>query len=198
MKVSLVKPLQIKKSTFRLIFASAVFLYVLLLILHFVGIEFESVKVAHNFSLIYIRIPLFLSVLLAFYVKRGALKILTYSILAFVLLISIIIFFFWMITYYDIEETGVDLAREKIHAIHLANKDLVVYRTNCGATCSFGLEVNEERTLISGIKYSKNILSFYPGYDIEFEINSDSVKIKSLEGVEQTDEANISRIIKVD
>ena len=40
--------------------------------------------------------------------------------------------------------------------------DLVVYRTNCGAPCSFGLVLRQERRILPGVRIARRLANWYP------------------------------------
>ena len=51
----------------------------------------------------------------------------------------------------DVLARGVNYAFEPIRALALGPSRVRVYRTNCGATCDFGVVVRQERRLVSGV-----------------------------------------------
>jgi len=40
--------------------------------------------------------------------------------------------------------------------------DLVLYRTNCGATCSFGLVLRQQRRIVPGLRIARRLADWYP------------------------------------
>ena len=40
--------------------------------------------------------------------------------------------------------------------------DLVLYRTNCGAPCSFGLVLRQERRIVPGLRIARRLAGWYP------------------------------------
>ena len=69
--------------------------------------------------------------------------------------------------------------RTELSSITLENKNIVVYQNNCGATCSFGIDVAIEKPYLFGIFKTQNFIHrYYPGEDLVLEKNGlNSVKI---------------------
>jgi hypothetical protein len=44
------------------------------------------------------------------------------------------------------------------------SSDLVLYRTNCGATCSYGLVLRQERRIVPGLRIARRLADWYPAY----------------------------------
>lgn len=78
--------------------------------------------------------------------------------------------------------------RTELSSISLENKNIVVYQNNCGATCSFGIDVAIEKPYLFGIFKTQNFIhNYYPGEDLVLEKNgSNSVKITHL-NIDRTD-----------
>ena len=72
--------------------------------------------------------------------------------------------------------------RTELSFITLENKNIVVYQNNCGATCSFGIDVAIEKPYLFGIFKTQNFIhNYYPGEDLVLEkIGLNSVKITRL------------------
>lgn len=72
--------------------------------------------------------------------------------------------------------------RTELSSIALENKNIVVYQNNCGATCSFGIDVAIEKPYLFGIFKTQNFIhNYYPGEDLVLEkIGLNSVKITRL------------------
>jgi hypothetical protein len=59
---------------------------------------------------------------------------------------------------------SVDHSFEPIASSQFASSRVVLYRTNCGATCAFGLEARQERAVIPGFLNVVRVLGkWYPG-----------------------------------
>ena len=78
--------------------------------------------------------------------------------------------------------------RTELSSITLENKNIVVYQNNCGATCSFGIDVAIEKPYVFGIFKTQNFIQrYYPAEDLVLEKNGlNSVKITRLL-IDQTD-----------
>ena len=64
--------------------------------------------------------------------------------------------------YVDFDSILVD-GRETLHVIPLsASHNATLYRTNCGAPCSFGLLLIEERRVVPGVKQVRRLGDWYP------------------------------------
>jgi MFS family permease len=53
-----------------------------------------------------------------------------------------------------------------------------LYRTNCGATCAFGLELRKERNIPFGLKIVRPVWSFYGAEDGELSISESEIEIR--------------------
>jgi hypothetical protein len=58
--------------------------------------------------------------------------------------------------------SGVDLSFEPIARYERVSPPLIVYRTNCGATCSYGIVVRAERRLLPGLLFVRNVFTDSP------------------------------------
>ena len=74
-------------------------------------------------------------------------------------------------------------ANQELQRIHLNGSDLVVYRTNCGATCSYGLLIRNEKTFFFGQLQNIDIVESYDkAYDIAFEkVDDDRIRVSKVE-----------------
>lgn len=68
-----------------------------------------------------------------------------------------------------LSEGGVDAGFEPLGAVPVEQGRVSVYRTNCGATCSFGVAVRHERRLLPGVLLVRRLEGFYPAYQADFE-----------------------------
>lgn len=71
------------------------------------------------------------------------------------------------LTLYDVAKNGEDYSFKQVHTVELPHSRVRVYRTNGGATTSFGIVVRQERPLIPGLVVTKNVYAAYPAYDAE-------------------------------
>ena len=69
--------------------------------------------------------------------------------------------------------SGRNTAFEPIHLIRTSRGDVRAYRTNGGATTSFGIVVRQERVLFPGLKVVRDIYHAYPAYDVPIEMLPD-------------------------
>ncbi|MDI3501057.1 MAG: hypothetical protein PWP22_828 [Thermoanaerobacter sp.] len=77
-------------------------------------------------------------------------------------------------------------AFKPIHDVKFTSYSVVAYRTNGGATTSYGIVVIQEKEIIKGILLVKNLYSKYPMYDVEMnkigdnqiEINGEKIYLK--------------------
>jgi hypothetical protein len=72
-----------------------------------------------------------------------------------------LVFFFASSDYATIKKEGVDYSFEKIDSLRVNDKNYVLYRTNGGATTSYGLVLRSEQEFIPGINVVKVIYSKY-------------------------------------
>ena len=72
---------------------------------------------------------------------------------------------------FDLLSHASDLARgqngafDPIRRLDLGASRLVLYRTNCGATCAWGLVLRQERALAPGISIVREVGSWHRAYD---------------------------------
>ena len=97
------------------------------------------------------------------------------------LLFSLFIGFhiYWLAT----DWYGKDLSNEEIHRTKMTNfVDVVVYRTNGGATTDYGVNIYKEIGLGLGLKKTNSAGGVYHAYDIEVErVDDNSTRIKHIE-----------------
>jgi hypothetical protein len=100
---------------------------------------------------------------------------------ALAVLVALPVLFFSLIiaTYiFDIVRSGVDSSFEPIAELGSPPISYNLYRTNGGATTSFGIVLRKEWALLPGFKVVTNVHSFYPAYDAAFErINTHRVRV---------------------
>jgi hypothetical protein len=86
---------------------------------------------------------------------------------ALVLLLPFLLFtgFFSFFVWHDLVHVrgGVDASLEPLQAVAAAGGSrIVAYRTNCGATCAFGVTVRQERPLGGGLLLVRRLAGWYP------------------------------------
>lgn len=80
-------------------------------------------------------------------------------------------------------------AFEPIKSINLDHSDIVAYRTNGGATTSFGIQVRQEKDIFPGIKLVKTVYSQYRKDNVDMiKTGENSFKI---EGNQKTVKRNV-------
>ena len=61
-----------------------------------------------------------------------------------------------------VQHRGRDLSFEPVYAAPVTGGRLAIYRTDCGAPCSYGIAVRHERPLMSGVLLVRQLPGFYP------------------------------------
>lgn len=108
-----------------------------------------------------------------------------YSIIALVILIPLFLPYMALVVL-----TSSDGYLTQLQSIPFDDLDVVVYQTNCGAACSYGLWIRtEKKYFFNTLQTLNTIRSFGKAYDIELEKVSDSeVKVTDLKFYEERDE----------
>jgi hypothetical protein len=124
-------------------------------------IVFENPKIKH-----FIFIIAYISLLLLFYYSFLLPKLFLKIISGFVIgTFSLFGFFFLLFSFFEMhsisEWKGKDLSFECINEINHHNSKIKVYRTNGGATTSFGIVVREEKEILPGIFYANKLFNKY-------------------------------------
>lgn len=70
-----------------------------------------------------------------------------------------IVIFFAQLQYVDIKSSGIDKSFEVIDKLNVNSNNYVLYRTNGGATTSFGLALRLEKQFMTGLNVVKEIYS---------------------------------------
>ncbi len=65
---------------------------------------------------------------------------------------------------------GQDRSFELVERVPLDHSHLSVYRTNGGATTSFGIVVRQEMPLLRGLRLVKNVYRAYPAHDVAIAV----------------------------
>jgi hypothetical protein len=66
-------------------------------------------------------------------------------------------------------ENGTDRSFESLGAVPVEGGRVGVYRTDCGATCDYGVAVRQERPLLPGVLLVRRLQGFYPAYQATFQ-----------------------------
>lgn len=161
------------------IFMSIIFLASILNFL-FPLIRFQNQLSNLIFIVIIFLIP-FLLTMYGFLLKNILVKIISIIVGS---LISIIALIFILITLINIESTieaGYNPAFEKIEIYETEKYEVNTYRTNGGATTSYGIVIRQEKKIVPGIILVRDIYKEYPRYDIEYEVDNNILIIESKE-----------------
>jgi hypothetical protein len=76
----------------------------------------------------------------------------------------------------DVITRDVDYSFEPVQSIEIEGKHYQVYRTNGGATTSFGIVVREQTKLLPGLFYEKEVYAEYPATRIvDYEIKNNKI-----------------------
>jgi hypothetical protein len=70
----------------------------------------------------------------------------------------------------DTARFGYDPAFEPIARYALESRGLTVYRTNCGAPCSYGIVVRVERPLLPGLLVVRDVYREYPADTVQLRV----------------------------
>ncbi len=125
------------------------------------GVELESWKAQNRAVLAFWLVPFGLWVL-AVKIRPSRWRTICLNVVAILSLISILpAGCSWLDVRHEHEGT-VNFSFEPLHRQVFGGGDIVLYRTNCGATCSFGLVLRQERLLVSGLKLTRVIGRWYP------------------------------------
>lgn len=143
-------------------------------------IRFQNQLSNLRFIVIILSMP-FLLTIYGFFLENFFVKIISIIIEG---LISIIAFVFVLIISINIGSTieaGYNPGFEKIKNYQAEKYEVNTYRSNGGATTSYGIVIRQEKKIIPGIILVRNIYNEYPRYDIEYEINNNVLIIESKE-----------------
>jgi hypothetical protein len=98
-------------------------------------------------------------------------------ILSPIALVSSLLFLGWLflVTLWipDVLLHDVDYSFERLRTVTVGDRHLTVYRTNGGATTSFGIVVREEKSITPGISWVKRVYEAYPADDVLIELKKD-------------------------
>lgn len=81
----------------------------------------------------------------------------------------------------EIEDTvahGVDRAFTPIATVPMNGYRVRIFRTDCGATCAYGIVLRQERQLLPGIYLVRQLEGFYPAEDATYRVlGRDSLQV---------------------
>src|SRR2546428_4041142 len=100
----------------------------------------------------------------------GWLRITGLSILALPLLFTLLFGPFVLLHLLSVRaDGGKDASFELLAAAPVEGGRVAFYRTNCGATCSFGIAVRQERRLLWRVVLVRDLGGFYPAHGARYE-----------------------------
>jgi len=144
------------------------------------AIRTSSALLNHVFMLLIFLLPSALSVLSFFVTKRIIFRFLLAFALIPLALSSFLIGAISLFPLIDIMTKGYDPSFEHLRSTQLTCSQVSIYRTNGGATTSFGIIARQEKRLIPGLLLVRNIYSVYPGDDAKIiKLDNDTIKIIS-------------------
>lgn len=162
------------------------FWWVLLLLLLTVVIQFtpseyqfttQSELVNRLFAIIQCALLPILLLIAAFKIRWIAIKVIGVIAAGTLLLLSIPIVCLQLIGLPDIIETGHSAGFRYLSSIEIERGELVLYLSDCGATCDFVLVVKKERELPLGFKLVKNIWRLQGFNQAKFQRLKDQVQL---------------------
>ena len=156
-----------------------------LLLLRFNGkIVLESRILNGVIGIAGLSLPFFLF-MSAFFIKRVATKFLLILASGLFSVVCFLLMFFLAIDLVDLAaHDGEDSGFECINELPYEGSLIKVYRTNGGATTSFGIIVRKETRILPGILFVKQYLDLYPGDTVGIKIidqNKLELKHKDME-----------------
>jgi hypothetical protein len=63
---------------------------------------------------------------------------------------------------------GYDSSFQPIGTAPMDGYRVTIFRTDCGATCSWGVALRQERQLVPGVLLVRTLDGFYPAYDADY------------------------------
>ena len=138
-------------------------LWALFVLSSVVGIGFESWRVGRVASLAFWLTPLFMLVL-ATQVRQRSWRIVATTSMTFLVLLSALPACFASLEVNDISRER-DPVFEPLWNEQRGASKVVLYRSNCGATCDFGLVLRQERRILPGLQMVRFVHSWYRAYE---------------------------------
>ena len=141
------------------------------------GVEFESWRVQRVGSLVFWLSPLILLVLGA-QVRRGRWRIAATLSMGLLVMLSLLPAACAALEVTDVSRDK-DFGFEPVWRQQRGVSELVLYRTNCGAPCSFGLVLRQERRIVPGVRAVRRLDGWYPADSATLSpISSNRVRIE--------------------
>jgi hypothetical protein len=77
---------------------------------------------------------------------------------------------FLPVTVLDTIRWGYDPGFQPIGTVVMGSYRVRIFRTNCGATCAYGIAVRQERHLVPGLLLVRELDGFYPAEDATYRV----------------------------
>ena len=140
------------------------------------GIRFESPRLNYLFFGIALLCPWFIDFQVILKKHDVIAKIFGWTLRTLSIPLFAIWLFIVVIWQPDVITHDVDYSFEPVQSIEIEGKHYQVYRTNGGATTSFGIVVREQTKLLPGLFYEKNVYTAYPATRfVDFGIRSNEI-----------------------
>lgn len=124
------------------------------------GVEFESWRVQRVGALLFWASPLVLLVLAA-QVRKGAWRVTATLSMGVLVMVSLLPAACAALEVTDVSRSK-DFSFEPVWREQRGVSELVLYRTNCGAPCSFGLVLRQKRRIVPGVRAVRRLDGWYP------------------------------------
>jgi hypothetical protein len=138
-------------------------LWALVVLSSVVGIGFESWRVRRVASLVFWLTPL-LMLVLATQVRQRGWRIVASASMTFLVLLSALPACFATLDMNDISRER-DPGFQPLWNEQRGASKVVLYRSDCGATCDFGLVLRQERRILPGLQIVRFLHSWYRAYE---------------------------------
>lgn len=126
-------------------------------------IRFRDYRADEVGLLILLLLPIPAAILLAIVLRRWTRALALAALMPLLVLNSCAAFLIVLDLPGDLR-TPIDAAFEPVATADASDSQVVLYRTNCGATCAYGLEARQERVVVPGLlMIVRRLASWYPG-----------------------------------
>ncbi len=129
-------------------------------------IRFNNPIINYIIDIPFLLIPIILMIN-GFFFKDYKMRVLNGLILLFPSLLMLIFILFSLLDICNIQKDNIDPSFKCIQTVPLTNSQIKIYRTDGGATTSWGIVVRQEIEIFFGLNVVKNVYTEYPKYDIK-------------------------------
>ena len=141
------------------------------------GVEFESWRSQRVGSLLFWLTPLLLLVLAA-HVRKGGWRVGAMLSMGLLATVSLLPAACAALEVTDVSREK-DFGFEPVWRQQRGASELVLYRTNCGAPCSFGLVLRQERRIVPGVRAVRRLDGWYPADSATLSpISSNEIRVE--------------------